>query len=439
MGALIGLRRRLYTEDQRLGELARDADDALRNASQAIRDLEARMAELEASGGGGGGSVSYGTPGTIEPDDSVADGVATTVARSDHQHGIAAAAAGAATPGDTVAEGSASSFARSDHRHSLPAFGTGAGTFCQGNDARLSDARAPTAHKTSHQFGGSDAIKLDDLAAPDDNTDLDASTAAHGLMRKYPGGTSTFLRADGSFAAPPGASGDVARTWLPDLAPVSPHAHDDEFDNGSVSGSWSTWDPAGYVTVTEGDEGIKFAGTGNATNRWAGKYKAVPASEFSVIAKLMVPGVAGANGTAIALFVAMDLAAAPATADFRQIENLIVLSATSAAVISRTWNAYNGSTSVSTITNPTPTALYVRLRVNGTAMATDYCYDGKWWKAHSTATLGFTPVHYGLSFLQNDAVAGEAYCRFFRVASGAGTSVFNAQTTGRYVSLYFSG
>lgn len=43
---------------------------------------------------------------------------------------------------------------------------------------------APTAHKTSHQSGGSDAIKLDDLAAPDDNTDLNASTTAHGLAPK---------------------------------------------------------------------------------------------------------------------------------------------------------------------------------------------------------------------------------------------------------------
>lgn len=50
-------------------------------------------------------------------------------------------------------------------------------------------------------------IKLDDLGTPDDNTDLDASTDRHGLMQKYPGGTSTFLRADGTFASPPTTSG----------------------------------------------------------------------------------------------------------------------------------------------------------------------------------------------------------------------------------------
>ncbi len=43
--------------------------------------------------------------------------------------------------------------------------------------------------------------KLDDMAAPDDNTDLDVSTSKHGLMSKLPGGTTTFYRADGTFAA----------------------------------------------------------------------------------------------------------------------------------------------------------------------------------------------------------------------------------------------
>jgi hypothetical protein len=77
-----------------------------------------------------------------------------------------------------------------------------------GLNGLLADAQTPLAHKTSHQSGGSDAIKLDDLATPDDNTDLNVSTSAHGLMSKLPGGTTTFYRADGTFATPSGA-GDV--------------------------------------------------------------------------------------------------------------------------------------------------------------------------------------------------------------------------------------
>ena len=40
--------------------------------------------------------------------------------------------------------------------------------------------------------------KLDDLAAPDDNTDLNASTTKHGLMQKYPN-TAQALKGDGTW------------------------------------------------------------------------------------------------------------------------------------------------------------------------------------------------------------------------------------------------
>jgi len=71
---------------------------------------------------------------------------------------IATAAAAANPPGTASAEGSAESLARSDHTHALAAFGTGSGTFCEGNDSRLSDARTPTAHASSHLPSGGDPL-----------------------------------------------------------------------------------------------------------------------------------------------------------------------------------------------------------------------------------------------------------------------------------------
>ena len=90
-----------------------------------------------------------------------------------------------------------------------PIIGAGATQAVAGNDARLTDARTPLAHATSHKSGGSDAIKLDELAAPTDVTTLNASLTAHGLLQKLPGGTTTFLRADGAFATPAGGAGNT--------------------------------------------------------------------------------------------------------------------------------------------------------------------------------------------------------------------------------------
>jgi hypothetical protein len=84
-------------------------------------------------------------------------------------------------------------------------FGTAAGSFCEGNDARLSDDRDPNAHAASHAAGGSDPIEADDLAA----TGVAASSV---LISNGSGGTQwsgagdqlTFDR----FVATDGASAD---------------------------------------------------------------------------------------------------------------------------------------------------------------------------------------------------------------------------------------
>ena len=79
------------------------------------------------------------------------------------------------------------------------------GEVVKGNDSRLTDARTPSTHATSHKSGGADAIKLDELAAPTDVTTLNATTSSHGLLPKLGGGTTNFLRADGSWATAPQA------------------------------------------------------------------------------------------------------------------------------------------------------------------------------------------------------------------------------------------
>lgn len=62
-------------------------------------------------------------------------------------------------------------------------------------------AKAALVHAVQHKAGGTDTIALDTLAAPTDITTLDASTSAHGLMKKYPNLKYQVLRGDGSFSS----------------------------------------------------------------------------------------------------------------------------------------------------------------------------------------------------------------------------------------------
>lgn len=59
------------------------------------------------------------------------------------------------------------------------AFGTTAGTYCQGNDTRLSDARTPALHKASHTTGGTDALTAANVGAPA----LVAATTDNAIVR----------------------------------------------------------------------------------------------------------------------------------------------------------------------------------------------------------------------------------------------------------------
>ncbi len=84
------------------------------------------------------------------PEDAMDHALLTHLAYAEAGHtGFAPAANGSPTasaPGDSSADGSSASPSHSDHKHAREAFGSAAGTVCQGNDARLSDARTPTTH-----------------------------------------------------------------------------------------------------------------------------------------------------------------------------------------------------------------------------------------------------------------------------------------------------
>lgn len=86
------------------------------------------------------------------------------------------------------------------------ALGTTSTTAAAGNDSRLSDARTPLAHKSTHATGGTDALVPSDIgAAATSHThagaDIASGTVAVARLGTGTPSTSTYLRGDGSWQA----------------------------------------------------------------------------------------------------------------------------------------------------------------------------------------------------------------------------------------------
>lgn len=162
-----------------------------------LSSIETRLTSLRGTGGGGGVTAHHAThePGGAD---------AITVPPVHHTRHES----GGADPiklDDLAAPDDNTDLNASAAKHGLlPKLSNVATEFLNGQGAFAAPATA--AHHATHESGGGDAIKLDDLAAPDDNADLDASTSKHGLLKKLPGGTTDFFRADGAFATPPGTA-----------------------------------------------------------------------------------------------------------------------------------------------------------------------------------------------------------------------------------------
>ena len=152
-------------------------------------------------------AVSYGTATTQAIGDTAVDGVATTVSRSDHKHGLPAfgAVTGQTSYGSSSGNGSASTISRSDHVHGTPSLTTnvastqalgdaasaGTGTLAakddhkhampslgnvtaqtsfgaaSGNGSAATPSRSDHVHGTpAHDASAHSSIKISDLAVP---------------------------------------------------------------------------------------------------------------------------------------------------------------------------------------------------------------------------------------------------------------------------------
>lgn len=130
-------------------------------------------------------------------------------------------------------------------------FGTAAGKVCQGNDSRLSDARTPTAHASTHLPGGSDEVNA--LAAGANLTDADQTlqwSTTQGYHR-MPASTTTATRAK-TWGVTNAVEGSVY------VMDIYAQGHDVTFVNGGAGGG--TFD-----TIAAGTK-VRYVGRYDGTN-----------------------------------------------------------------------------------------------------------------------------------------------------------------------------
>ncbi len=79
----------------------------------------------------------------------------------------------------------------------------------QGEQGLTGDPTTP--HHAMHEAGGSDLIRLDALGAPGDSLLLNATTSAHGLLRKLSGASTEFLSGTGEWTSAAGGAPGLHR------------------------------------------------------------------------------------------------------------------------------------------------------------------------------------------------------------------------------------
>lgn len=209
-------------------------------------------------------------------------------------------------------------------------------------------------------------------------------------------------------------SGTSVSGYFPDMAPSSPHANDDEFNDASVGGAWAEWDPGSKITVTEGNYGLKLAHiSSSGANNYGGLYRAIPVGDFTVITK--VSHSFTTSGAVAGVFVAGDVAGAASTADFHVL--VMGLSSGETQMGCHLYNDYQNFSSTLATGQWGPTHAYMRIRRVSTLFSVDVSTDGVGWLRITTFTPGYTAAYIGLTINNSTAVASSATFRFWRQTS----------------------
>lgn len=205
--------------------------------------------------------------------------------------------------------------------------------------------------------------------------------------------------------------------WLPDKAPVVPHASDNEF-TASIA-DFTEFDVGTLMVPTLESYGLSMVYTAGAAYKVAGMYKTMPAGDLSIVTRISISDTR-VNYASGGLFLAQDIPGAPTTSDLISL-SIYRGSGTALIIQADTWTAYDATPS--SIASQSSVALvnfiYLRIRRISSKLRFDFSYDGLGWEQmqDSDYTPGFTAAQMGLYAASSNSKVHKIVASFFRVST----------------------
>jgi hypothetical protein len=262
-------------------------------------------------------------------------------------------------------------------------------------------------------------IKLDDLGTPDDNTDLNASTSAHGLLKKLSNLSTQYMDGTGAWSVPPGTS------TVPDWVTYDPLAlpagynstKSDTFPGAPGASLDAKWTKTGAITLTTAINGGLWVTGGTSGSTQVGLIEqTAPSTPYTITVPIFLIHLLG--GPTAGIYVRESSGGKFWTAEmFRN-----------STSYTDTWTQVARYASTSSRTSVAgqavkgwPTWFWLRLTNDGTNLTAQWSIEGRKWTNIFTETIaasnlnGTTIDRIGIKWDNLSTTAGDGVFRQFIV------------------------